>query len=435
MGDARPIRFSARLVAARVIERVHRDAAYAAAALDSELERYPQLDARERALATEIVYGALRVRGGLLHALATHAPRGLPERDPATMSHLLCAAYQLLALDRVPGFAAVDEAVEAVRAQRGKRVAGFVNAVLRKIAAEPRPADVLFERSLPDWLAAELRDAVGVEETRALLGFESGGVATEREVSVRVVESADWPEWLRSARPTRWSPLGRRIPRAGDLRRLAGYADGAFVVQEEGAQLVALAVGARAGERVLDACAGRGQKASLLAERVKEGGELWASDIHPAKLEALEQEFERLRLAPPRTVAVNLAQGTAGLPDGFDRVLVDAPCTGTGTLRHRPEILLRLRKEDPERLARLSEQILRNAATRVRPGGRVVFAVCSLLPAECERVTERVVDILEPVPFDAPELGSVIEPPATAFRLSPLRHGTDGFYVASFRKT
>jgi 16S rRNA (cytosine967-C5)-methyltransferase len=127
--------------------------------------------------------------------------------------------------------------------------------------------------------------------------------------------------------------------------------------------------------------------------------------------------------------------GHGAVPDGFDRVLVDAPCTGVGTLRRRPEILLRLGPEDPARLAALGRQILRAAAGRARPGGRVVYAVCSVLADECESVVESVGDLLAPAPFDAPEL-AWLAPDATRFRLLPGSHGTDGYFVASFvRKT
>jgi 16S rRNA (cytosine967-C5)-methyltransferase len=239
------------------------------------------------------------------------------------------------------------------------------------------------------------------------------------------------PDWLKSAPRGGLSPLARLVS-GGDPRKRAGYAEGAFVVQEEGAQLIALAVGARPGDRVLDACAGRGQKASLLAERIAPDGELWTADVHPGKLRALEQELERLHLRSAHVAAVDWTVGSGPVPDGFDRVLVDAPCSGVGTLRRRPEIALRLTPEDPQRLGELAGRILRGAAARARPGGRVVYSVCSVLPEECERVVEQVSDLLEPIAFDAAELAAVAGAGTTAFRLLPLRHGTDGYFVASF---
>ncbi len=419
----------ARSIAARALLRVERDGAFAAAALDAELSRHPELDPRDRALATELLYGTLRTRG-LLHArLCALAPRGFS--DPLVLTHLLVAAYQLLVLERVPGFAAVDAAVEEVGVARGAKVAGFANAVLRKLAASGEKLERAraVRESVPAWLFERLSAVVGEREAGALVGAEG----EPARLSVRLMAHREPPPWALSAERGKVAPNARRVDE-GDPRRLAGWSDGAFTIQEEGAQAVALALGARAGERVLDACAGRGQKTSLLREQVGDGAELWASDLHPRKLEQLAAEFDRLKLAPPRFAAVDWTVGGGAIPREFDRVLVDAPCTGTGTLRKRPEIMLRLRPDDPARLGELAIRILLQAAAHARPGGRVVFAVCSVLPEEAEAVVEAVSAELEPAPFDAPELGSLIAPQATSFRLLPGAHGTDGYFIASFMR-
>jgi 16S rRNA (cytosine967-C5)-methyltransferase len=419
---------SGRTVAARVLERVEKDGAFAAAALDAEFSRAASLDVRERGLATEIVYGVLRTRGALLSRIGRHASRGLP--DAVARAHLLVAAYQIFLLDRVPAHAAVDAAVTALRALRGAKVAGFANAVLRKLSAEAASLDrsaAILESAQP-WLFAALTEAVGADEAAALLGAHSA----EPHTAVRVVGTRTAPPWLDELPRGRVSPRSRLLARDGDPRRRDGYDTGAFVLQEEGAQGVALALGARPGDSVLDACAGRGQKTSLLREQIGESASLWATDLYLDKLAALKSEFSRLRLATPDVAAVDWSVGEGPVPGGFDRVLVDAPCTGTGTLRHRPEIALRLQPDDPARLGALAESILRRAAVRGKPGARVVFAVCSVLNAECEAVAARVTDVLEPAPFDAPELTGVIPADATSFRLTPLQHGTDGFFVASF---
>jgi len=418
---------SGRAVAGRVLLRVEKDRAYAAAALNAELARHPQLDPRERALATELTYGVLRTQAVLGARLGAFVSRGLDKTDGAVRAHLLVAAYQILLLDRVPPFAAVDAAVGLVRAERGAKLAGFANAVLRKLAAGGPHLDkaAAIVESAPAWLRERLERDVGSDEMRALLG----AAGEEPAVGVRIRPGHALPEWLEQAERGRASPLARLTRGEGDPRRRAGGAT-SFVVQEEGAQLVGLALGVRPGERVLDACAGRGQKTSLFAERLAGSGELWASDLHPAKLEQLVAEIERLGLRPPRTAAVDLSVGVGDLPGGFDRVLVDAPCSGTGTLRRRPEIALRLGPDDPARLAELQAKILLNAASLARPGGRVVYAVCSVLREEAEEVVARVAGALAPAPFDAPELAALAG--ETSLRLLPLRHGTDGYFVASF---
>ena len=429
-GAGRPP-LTGRAVAARVLERVESDGAFAAAALDAELNRAQSLDDRERGLATEIVYGVLRTRGALAERVSRHAKRGLPD-DAVVAAHLLSATYQILLLSRIPAHAAVDAAVTGIKFARGPKVAGFANAVLRKIAGEGAPLDrdAAVLASAAPWLRAALEEAAGAEEAAALLGATEG--KTEHFTAVRLVEGKPVPEWLEPASAGLVSPRSRLVPRGGDLRKRGGHDTGAFVIQEEGAQAVALALGARAGESVLDACSGRGQKSLLLREQVGPAGRLWATDLYADKLSALCTEFSRLGLTAPETAAVDWTIGAGAVPNDFDRVLVDAPCTGTGTLRHRPEIALRLDPGDPARMAALSESILRRAAGCGRSGARVVFAVCSVLRAECEAVVERVGDVLAPAPFDAPELAFVIPADATSFRLTPLRHGTDGFFVASF---
>jgi 16S rRNA (cytosine967-C5)-methyltransferase len=423
---------SARGIAARVLERVDKDGAYAAAALASELDRHPQLDPRERALATELVYGVLRTRGALLRRLERHAPRGLPS-DSATLAQLCLAAYQLLLLDRIPGFAAVDAAVEAVRRTRGARLAGFANAVLRKLAASRERLDraqAVLE-NVPAWLRERLESGIGLEQALALLGADNAGPPP---IGLRLLGSFEHLAWLDRAEPGKINPAARLIRGHGDPKLFPGYAEGAFAIQEEGAQVVALSLGARAGERVLDACAGRGQKTSLLVERVTQRGAVVATDCYPAKLEALRAEHERLHLRPPEVAAVDWTVGPGPVPADFDRVLVDAPCTGIGTARRRPEIISRLESQDPARLGALAARILRAAATRARPSGRVVFAVCSVLEEECERVTHEVADLLEPAPFDAPEVSGLVEAGQSQLRLLPGRHGTDGYFIASFRR-
>jgi len=425
---------SARELAARVLGRVARDGAYASAALDAELARYPQLAARDRALATELVYGCLRTGPALDARLAALAPRGVAGGDPRVRIELALAAYQLLFLDRVPPHAAVSAAVHAVTALRGPRVGGFANAVLRRLAASRGAtslADAVLEGA-PAWLTARLAAVLGDAGARALLGADPEA-GHGLPLALRIVGGRAPPRWLAECPPGRISPRCRLVRGAGDPRRRAGYAEGVFTVQEEGAQAVALALGARAGETVLDACAGRGQKASLLTEQVGASGAVWAADLYPAKLAALAAEHARLRLPAPRTVAVDWTVGSGPIPEAaFDRVLVDAPCSGVGTLRRRPELAGRLDPGDPARLGALAAAILRRAATRARPGGRVLFAVCSVLPEEGEAVVAAVSDLLEPAPFDAPELGAALPPGATTLRLHPAAHGTDGYFLASF---
>jgi 16S rRNA (cytosine967-C5)-methyltransferase len=432
-GEREPPATSARAVAARVVYRVLTQQAFVSETLDRELGQ-GQLQDRDRALATELSYGVVRLQRTLGERLDALSRRGTATTDALARAHLLVGAYQLLALDRVPAFAAINEAVEALRRLRGPRVAGFGNAILRRLAAEPRLVlPQALEASVPPWLWSELERSVGRQGALGLLG--ATGAAVRRGLCVRLTAKAPSTlPWLDGSEPGQLAPRARWLPPSGDLRRLPGYAEGSFVVQEEGAQWAALALGAQPGERVLDACAGHGQKAALLAERIGPTGRLWVNDVAERKLERLGQEFRRLGLPLPECRSVDLASTLGDLPADMQRVLVDAPCTGTGTLRRRPEIAYRLAQEDPQRLAEQAVKLLCNAASLVPPGGRVLFVVCSVLRAECEDVVERALHVLEPAPFDSPEASSVAGPGQWQCRLLPQIHGTDAYYVASFQR-
>ncbi len=415
---------SARGVATTVLHRVATDQAYAAHALDAEIAR-AKLSSRDARLATEIVYGTLRMLPELDARLDQQLARGRPE--PFTWAALRGATYQALALDRVPSFAIVQETVALVKEKRGERLAKLTNAVLRRIVearvragerSDVEAGGSAGERgdveaggsagersdvrgpslgrgraSVPSWIEASLREGLGDVRTERYLELAQ----RPPPLSLRVRVGSDRASVLaalRAARPDaelRASALSPDVilaVSAGDPRKLPGYREGWFVVQDEGAALVGKLVGAEPGERVLDACAGRGGKTLQLLEALGEAGELTAIDLHARKLAQLEAELTRLGYPSGRvhTETIDLSVGTGDVVSGFDRVLVDAPCTGLGTLRRRPELLLRLQPEDPARLGALQRRILTAAAALVRPGGKLVYAVCSGTRIESQEV-------------------------------------------------
>ncbi len=446
MSDATPRsaeRADARSIAARVLARVVVDRAFAAPVLDAEIEAHPQLDPRDARLATELVYGVLRTHGMLHAQLEELSRRGVGVREPEALAHLLIGAYAILFLDRVPVFAAVSEAVSAIRALESRETGAFANAVLRSLArrveerGRPDLAKAIADGA-PGWLRGALRRSLGRGPAAEFLA--AGPVPPPLGLALaRSDEREPWIARLREAAPgatfgpSALSARGILARGAGDPKRLPGF-ESAWIVQEEGAQVLTALVGARRGESVLDACAGRGNKAWVLAADVGEAGRVEAADLYPAKLGALT--------AGPRAGAVKRAHavdwtvGVGDVPAGFDRVLCDAPCSGVGTLRRRPEIALHRSADDVAELARLQIAIARRAATRARDGGRFVFAVCSVLRDECEAVVEALVAPsdgvrLEPAPFDAPALAALAGD-ATSLRLLPHVHGTDGYFAASF---
>jgi 16S rRNA (cytosine967-C5)-methyltransferase len=389
---------TARGVAATVLHRVVVDSAFASRVLDSELAR-TALDERDARLATEIVYGTLRIAPELDRELDQHLTRGRP--DPFTYAALRTAAYQARCLARVPDHAIVQETVALVKQKRGEGLGKLANAVLRKVvAARPREPQSPDRLIVPEWVEASLSAGLGAERAAASLRLDGQAppltlrVPGERELDAIRARIA-------AAHPEAQVGSGQLVPRAvalrgvGDPRRLPGHAEGHFAVQDEGAQLIGLLSGARPGERVLDACSGHGGKTLQLLEAVGSTGHVTAVDLHQAKLDQLAREASRMGHAQALEAGrlaletIDLSVGDGGLEGGFDRVLVDAPCTGLGTLRRRPELLLRLGPGDPARMAALQFSLLCRAVRLTRKGGLLVFAVCSGTREEALGVAEK----------------------------------------------
>ena len=384
---------SARGVATTVLHRVLVDAAFASRVLDNELKR-TELDERDARFATEIVYGTLRVLPALDQEIDRHLTRGRP--DPFTYSALRAAAYQARCL-RVPDHAIVQETVALVKQKRGEGLGKLTNAVCRRIVeGRPREPAAPSEMLVPGWVQASLEGGLGAERARAALRLD----APAPPICLRVTQGQDVDAViarLREAHPDAQIVRGEVAPRSivlrgvGDPRRLPGFAEGLFAVQDEGAQLIGLLADAQTGERVLDACAGHGGKTFELLEAVGPDGQVTAVDMYADKLEQLQKDLARLKLQDRKAAfeTVDLSVGNGGLEGGFDRALVDAPCTGLGTLRRRPEILLRLKPEDPARMARLQISILSFVLKLLRPGATLTFAVCSGSREEALAVTEQ----------------------------------------------
>ncbi len=428
-----------RRLAAHALRRVSDEGAWAAPTLDALLAQ-SRLAPRDAALATAITYGALRVLPTLdasIEALQTR--RG--KIDPLVRSILRVAAFQLAHLGRVPAHAAVDAAVRHAKAERGPRVAGFVNALCRRLAAA-RPADPTPPERLvmPRWIEERLEAGLGAERARAFVA--------ERRLPPPLTLRLRGDAAPEGAVPGALALAAVHAP-AGDARALRGFPQ-AFVVQEEGSQLVGAALDAQPGETVVDACAGRGGKTAQLAEAVGSRGAVLAVELHDARAAQISGALAELGLDQvPLTVdTVDLTVGTgddAGRRGGFDAVLVDAPCSGLGTVHRRPEILLRLGPDDVAALARMQAAILRTAATLVRPGGRLVYAVCSPLVEEGAGVRDACAPALSALglhdwPFPARLPGArrdLRADPDGTLRLGPWLadgEGCDGYQLFRWRR-
>ena len=379
---------ASRRVAYRVVMRVFEEGAYADRAFAGEAAG---LDGRDRSFAQRLAYGAIqrvRVLDDALEAIGGRAPA---ELDAPVRAALRLGAYELAFMDAVPARATVNEAVELIRVSGARRATGLVNAILRRVAGEIRPLldglpegtpeQAALKHSYPDWVAETWWREWGAEEALALM-------RAQNEPPERVVRAAGTGVWP----------------------------------QSRGSQLAGSAVGAEEGERVLDLCAAPGGKTMQLAESA---AEVVAVELHPGRARELEENLEGFGFENVTVVQADARQLPAELT-GFDRVLVDAPCSGLGVLASRPDLRWRAKP-----LPELQLELLQVAAERVKPGGTITYSVCTIAAAENEQVVEASGLLVDPL---GDEWREFAHPRRPEFLLTlPHKHGTSGFFVARLR--
>ena len=493
-GPRGPRTVSARRVAFDVLRAVQVDDAYANLLLPTRIRR-AGLAARDAAFATELTYGTIRMLGRYDAVIAVASGRRLDNIESDVLDVLRLGTHQLLGM-RTATHAAVSATVELAREVGATRATGFVNAVLRKVAArtddewdapitEGRGGDALLATrwSHPTWVVSALRDALAAERSRdelaALLAADNvaprvqlvalPGRATDDDVRIATEAAApdageegepDDPTAAESATDTE-PPARAVVPEAdaspvspvgvrgvvGDPARVPGVAAGRMRVQDEGSQLAALALSrsssVRAGERWLDLCAGPGGKAALLAAEAEQGGAtLVANELVPARAGLVRKALAGYE----RTVSVVEGDGRRfGKPEDerFDRILLDAPCTGLGALRRRPEARWRKQPEDVPELAALQAELLDAAVRSLAPGGTLAYVTCSPHLAETrgqvDALMDRHGDVLEQLDTAGVVRAVAARDPrvadGTSVQLWPHRIGTDAMFIALLRRT
>ncbi|HEY6909181.1 MAG TPA: 16S rRNA (cytosine(967)-C(5))-methyltransferase RsmB [Myxococcales bacterium] len=441
----------ARRIAAEVLMRVAQGGAFANLALDASLRQAGQLPPREVALATELAYGTLRWQLQLDRALLAHSDRALEELDEPVRVALRLGAFELLHHEKVPARAAVNEAVELTRELKVARASGFVNAVLRRLSETRTPpappgrevdfaGHVAAVTSHPRWMVELWTRWLGAEEAERLCAANQEQApacvrVARRKADLQRAQRALAEAGVDSVRG-RYSPdaliLAAGAPPALDIE---GHHQGLFQAQDEAAQLVSMFAAPAADARILDACAAPGGKACHLAELAPRGSVL-AVDLHARKARIIAEAAQRLGIENLRALAADALFPIPGAElASFDLVLLDAPCSGLGTLRRHPEMKMRRTPEDVDRLAQLQARLLESVRAYVKPGGLLVYALCTLTPGECDEQVER---------FVAAHRGFVVDPPPAGFpadclagrfmRTLPHRTGTDGFFAARLRR-
>ena len=405
---------TARGAAYQVVLRVFEDDAYADRVLRSAAEG---LDGRDRALAQRLAFGTVQRVRTLDHAIGTLGKRPVRKLDPPVRAALRLGAYQLGFSD-VPPHAAVNETVELVRSARLERAVAFTNAVMRRLSegleqllaslSEDTPADAALKHSYPDWVAEVWWDELGREDALGLMRAQNE--APERVVRLNPRKSGELAGTPDPDMPSAW-----HVNHVDDDAVAAGL----IWPQSRGSQLAGLVVGSREGERTLDLCAAPGGKATQLA------GEVVAVELHPARARELEENCRRLGADNVTVVNADATQ----LPEeltGFDRVLVDAPCSGLGVLAGRPDLRWRARP-----LPELQRELLRVAAERVKPGGTIVYSVCTIHAEENEEIVDASGLQMEPLGDEWPQFR---HPRRPEFLLTlPHVHHTSGFFIARLR--
>lgn len=416
-------------------------------------------DDRDRALAAEIAAGVQRWRAALDHLIVHFSKRAIARLDPEVVEILRLSAYQLLYLTRVPAAAVVDDAVDLAKRAAKTSASGFVNAVLRAISrarialplparpADPTDRDAALQYfsitlSHPRWLVERWYDRMGFEAAERWLQFDNAAAPLTLRTNRLRIEPADLVSRLEAeavnVSPGAFAP-DALIVNGGYPLRGVGLASGWFVVQDEASQLVALLAGDEPGRRALDTCASPGGKTTALAAAMKADSFLVACDVRDRRVNLLRWTIAASGAANIRIVQADLLQPLP-FSRGFDCVLVDAPCSGLGTLRRDPDIRWRRHARDLPVLADAQKVMLQHAADAVAPGGRLVYATCSSEPEENEVVAEAFSGSRRD--FEAVDARSAAPglPPAVVdsrghLRTLPHVHGLEAFFGAVFRRT
>lgn len=400
-------------------------------------------DERDRALAGEIATGTLRWQAAFDHLIALFANRPLRKLDPEVIEILRLSIFQLLHLDRIPASAAVKDAVD-LAGKAGKRSAsGLVNAVLRRVSRErdqlpfpPRPTDandreaalayLSITLSHPSWLVARWMDRYGFDAAEAWARFNNSPapltIRANRLKTTREALQHALGEHGIESNPGLHAPDALVI-RSGNPLTTSLDEAGAFVIQDEASQLVGQYAAARPGEKVLDVCASPGGKTTAMAASLRGDGTIVAADVRDRRVRLLTRTVER---SGANNIRVIQADATTRLPFAavFDRVLIDAPCSGLGTIRRDPDIKWRRREEDLRQLAQVQRRMLEHAAAVVSPGGVLIYATCSSEPEENDEVVSAFLSA-------NPEFQARGE----TLRTLPHRDGLEAFFAAMLVKT
>ena len=453
----------ARRLAWTILQQVEGSSVFADFTLDRTFSQTPELRPLDRAFISEMVLGTLRWQGRL-DAIIQMASKCREKKLDSRLLHLLrLGAYQILFMDRVPDSAAVNESVRLAKAVfRNAKIAGFVNALLRSIARrkaqedfppfQDHPVEHIAQAfSHPRWLVERWVTEFGPEMAKKLCAANNQRPPFTVRTNTLRISREDLREQFSalgiSSIPTQFSPEGLILAKSLLLIEMGLFQKGMFFVQDEASQIIPHLLGPQPGERVLDACAAPGGKTTHLVQLMQDRGEIFALDLHLSKIRLIQENCIRLGVSIVRATQTDASRPLSFPPDFlFDRILVDAPCTGLGILHRNPEAKWRRKPEDILRLQQLQRKLLDNISSRLKPGGILVYSTCTMTREENESV---VVSLLKRHPdFELEDLRVHI--PGSYHSLIDARgyfrtypemitgneeYRMDGFFAARMRKT
>ncbi len=445
----------ARGVALEVLIRVDRDRAYSNLLLNEWIER-SGLQRTDAALATELVYGTLQRRNTLDYILEGLVSKGIGKLELWVLNLLRMSVYQLKYLDRIPPHAAVNEAVNLAKERGHRGITGMVNGVLRSVIRckelpvfpndMPREQRLALEYSHPQWMVAKWIRQFGEEATEAIcqadnrsphVSIRVNRVKTSREEMLEALQREGY-----EAKPSPLAADGIVVESGGNMAHTDWYKQGEISIQDESSMFVAAMTMSEPGMQVLDCCAAPGGKAAHLAELMHDQGTVWANDIHEHKVRLVEKQAGRLGLSSIRTSvgdAAKLSQTLKGKQ--FDRILLDAPCSGLGVIRRKPEIKWTKDERDIEAISEIQAALLHEVQQLLKPGGILVYSTCTLASEENE---EMIANFLAAHPDFAADMSvneqleqrhlQKLETGPGMLTILPFHFDSDGFFIARMRK-
>lgn len=445
---------SAREVALDILVRVEQQGAYSNLLLNSSLQK-SALSREDAGLATELVYGSISRLLTLDFVLDGFVSKGIAKLQPWVRNLLRLSLYQIMYLDRIPSHAAVNEAVNIAKKRGHQGISGMVNGVLRSVLRAGElpvlPENLSPEQRIsilhshPLWMVKQWAAEYGLDTAEAMCAANNEPPAASVRVNLTMISRDALLEQMLeaglAASPSRVSPYGIVVRGGGNLALTSWYRDGYLSVQDESSMLVAEAVAPEPGMRVLDCCAAPGGKSAHMGELMKDEGYIYANDLHPHKAQLIADQAQRLGLdciATGSTDALLLARSLE--PESFDRILLDAPCSGLGVIRRKPDLKWRKQPEDVASVAALQAELLQSVSRLLKPGGILVYSTCT---TEHEENSSVIAEFLGNNPgftsatFTSPVWQRVQGTALAAgegLQLLPQHYGSDGFYISRLQR-